>query len=159
MALEAKERENAQAKARANAAKARANANAQAKARANALAKANANALGASPNFKWLNANAPPNSQIANATAIIAPNPALNYIRKKVSKFNSAMVNAAQGPITGVNYATNPPGSNAYLPPPAMNYRPAVGNPSLVGLVAGAAALSAGSGGAQATAYPSIAPR
>lgn len=93
---------------------------------------------------------------IANAQA----NAGVNYTFKNVSKFNSAMVNAAQGPITGVNYATNPPGSNAYLPPSAMNYRPAGAKPSLLGLAVGAAALSAGHGGApQATAYPSIAPR
>jgi len=97
---------------------------------------------------------------IANAQAKARANAGVNYTFKNVSKFNSAMVNAAQGPITGVNYVTNPPGSNAYLPPSAMNYRPAVGNPSLLGLAAGAAALSAGSGGApQATAYPSIAQR
>lgn len=94
----------------------------------------------------------------ANAQAKAKANAGVNYTFKNVSNFNSAMVNAVQGPITGVNYATNPPGSNAYLPPSAMNYRPAVGNPSLLGLAA--VALSAGSGGApQATAYPSIAPR
>ena len=91
----------------------------------------------------------------ANAQAKAKANAGVNYTFKNVSKFNSAMVNAAQGPITGVNYV---PGSRNYLPPSAMNYRPAVGNPSLLGLAAGAAALAAGSGGAQkANAYPSIA--
>lgn len=113
-------------------------AEAREKARANAQAKARANA------------NAAQAKAIANA--------GVKYNFKNVSKFNSAMVNAVRGPIAGVNYA----GSNAYLPPPAaMNYRPAGGNPSLLGLTAGAAAMAAAGalGAPQATAYPSIAPR
>jgi hypothetical protein len=109
----------------------------EAKERANAQAKARANA----------------NAAKARANA----NAGVPYTFKNVSKFNSAMVNAAQGPITGVNYV---PGSRNYLPPSAMNYRPAVGNPSLLGLAVGAMALSAGSGRVpQATAYPSITPK
>lgn len=115
----------------------------EAKERANAQAKARANA------------NAARAKAIANA--------GVKYNFKNVSKFNSAMVNAVRGPIAGANYATNLSGSRNYLPPPpaAMSYRPAGGNPSLLGLTAGAAAMAAAGalGAPQATAYPTIAPK